>query len=56
MARLLTATIAITGFGGALAAADVKTDIVAGAPTNKDGTVNLLHYAAWLAQQDAHRP
>ena len=26
----------------------VKTDIDAGAPSNADGTINLVHYAAWL--------
>jgi len=26
----------------------VEEDIDAGAPTNPDGTVNLVHYAAWL--------
>lgn len=26
----------------------VRADIDAGAPTNGDGTVNLVHYAAWL--------
>jgi len=27
----------------------LRRDIAAGAPANPDGTVNLLHYAAWLA-------
>ena len=26
----------------------VEDDVAAGAPTNADGTVNLVHYAAWL--------
>jgi hypothetical protein len=26
----------------------VRSDIDAGAPTNADGTLNLVHYAAWL--------
>ena len=26
----------------------VRQDIAEGAPTNADGTVNLVHYAAWL--------
>lgn len=29
----------------------VRADIDAGAPTNADGTVNLVHYAAWLVRQ-----
>ena len=27
----------------------IAADIEDGAPTNPDGTVNLVHYAAWLA-------
>jgi len=26
----------------------LHADIEAGAPTNADGTINLVHYAAWL--------
>lgn len=33
----------------------LRADIEAGAPTNDDGTVNLVHYAAWLLKQ-AKRP
>jgi len=29
----------------------VREDIAAGAPTNADGTMNLVHYAAWLNGQ-----
>ena len=29
----------------------VCADIEAGAPTNADGTINLVHYAAWLARE-----
>lgn len=29
----------------------VRTDIGAGAPTNVDGTLNLVHYGAWLVRQ-----
>jgi hypothetical protein len=31
----------------------VRADIDAGAPTNVEGTVNLVHYGAWLARQVA---
>ena len=31
----------------------VRADIDVGAPTNADGTVNLVHYAAWLAREVA---
>lgn len=26
----------------------LRADLDAGAPTNADGTINLVHYAAWL--------
>ena len=29
----------------------LRADIEQGAPTNRDGTVNLLHIAAWLARE-----
>jgi len=29
----------------------LQADIDAGAPTNPDGSINLVHYAAWLVQQ-----
>lgn len=32
----------------------VKADVDAGAPTNADGTINLVHYAAWLAREASH--
>ena len=31
----------------------VRDDIDDGAPTNPDGTINLVHYAAWLVQEMA---
>jgi hypothetical protein len=33
----------------------VRTDIAAGAPTNADGTVNLIHYTAWLVRELSNR-
>ena len=32
----------------------VKADVEAGAPTNADGTINLVHYTAWLAREASH--
>lgn len=29
----------------------LRGDIDAGAPTNLDGTLNLVHYAAWLVKE-----
>jgi len=29
----------------------VRADIDIGAPTNRDGSLNLVHYGAWLVRQ-----
>ncbi len=29
----------------------VSSDITGGAPTNSDGSINLIHYTAWLVQE-----
>ncbi|WP_425613624.1 hypothetical protein NA78x_003459 [Anatilimnocola sp. NA78] len=31
--------------------ATLQADVDAGAPTNRDGTLNLVHYAAWLVKE-----
>ena len=31
----------------------LQADIDAGAPTNADGTLNLVHYAAWIVKEMA---
>lgn len=31
----------------------LEADIAAGAPTNADGTINLVSYAAWLVREAA---
>jgi len=33
----------------------IRRDVDSGAPANADGTVNLVHYAAWLAKETASR-
>jgi len=33
----------------------IRADIAAGAPTNADGTVNLVQYVAWLVRQATGR-
>jgi len=33
----------------------IRQDIAEGAPTNIDGTLNLVHYAAWLVREMAQR-
>lgn len=36
---------------------NVRADIEAGAPTNADGTLNLVHYCAWMvARLSGGRP
>jgi len=32
----------------------LQSDLAAGAPTNPDGTIHLVHYAAWLAREVVH--
>jgi hypothetical protein len=34
--------------------AALRGDVDAGAPTNSDGTINLVHYAAWLVKDMAN--
>jgi hypothetical protein len=29
----------------------IRTDLGAGAPANPDGTINLVHYTAWLVKE-----
>jgi len=31
----------------------LRADIDAGAPVNQDGSINLIHYAAWLVREIA---
>jgi hypothetical protein len=33
----------------------IQADLAAGAPSNADGTINLVHYAAWLVREMASR-
>jgi len=49
MSRLL-------GLSGATITAEViRADVAAGAPENADGTMNLIHYMAWLIKELANR-
>ena len=42
----------LTRLGGKpVTEAMLRVDIDAGAPTNADGSVNLVHYAAWLVKE-----
>ena len=59
MARLNPAALPVadaarvlTRLGGtAVTEGMLNADIDAGAPTNADGTINLVHYAAWLVKE-----
>lgn len=37
--------------GRVIAEATLQADVDAGAPRNADGTLNLVHYAAWLLKE-----
>jgi hypothetical protein len=42
----------LTRAGGQLVRVEaIQADLVAGAPANADGTINLVHYAAWLVRE-----
>ena len=49
-ARLLSAA-----GGQGVTAETIQADIDAGAPTNGDGTINLVLYGAWLVKEMANR-
>jgi len=45
------ATLLSRSGGKAVTVETLQADIAAGAPANPDGTMNLIHYAAWLARE-----
>jgi hypothetical protein len=46
----------LSGAGGqAVTVEMLEADVAAGAPTNGDGTLNLVHYAAWLVKEASGR-
>ena len=48
------AAMVLTKTGGqTVTEAMIREDIAEGAPTNANGTLNLVHYAAWLVQEMA---
>ena len=49
MARILTAM-----GPKAVTVEMLEADVAAGAPTNADGTMNLVHYAAWLVRENSN--
>jgi len=48
-ARLLTKV-----GGSSISETMLRDDVAAGAPTNADETINLVHYAAWLVREMGH--
>ena len=34
-----------------ISAESLEADIAQGAPVNEDGTINLIHYTAWLIRE-----
>lgn len=45
-ARLLT-----SAYRQQVSVASIESDVNDGAPTNNDGSINLVHYAAWLLSE-----
>jgi len=45
-AKLLSAAAKIR-----IAVEQIREDLEAGAPRNSDGTINLMHYAAWMVKE-----
>jgi hypothetical protein len=41
--------------GQPVTTAMLEADLAAGAPANADGTINLVHYAAWLVREMSAR-
>lgn len=37
--------------GKAITVSMIESDLTAGAPVQSDGSINLIHYAAWLLQE-----
>lgn len=48
LARVLSAA-----GGEGLGPEQIAADLAAGCPANPDGSLNLLHYSAWLAREAA---
>jgi hypothetical protein len=53
LARVDAARIFSAAAGAAIDLAMLEADVAAGAPVNADGSLNLVHYAAWLVRESA---
>ncbi|MCL4741614.1 MAG: hypothetical protein KJZ54_05350 [Phycisphaerales bacterium] len=50
------AALVLTRLGGGPVTEElIEADLEAGAPTNADGSINLVHYAAWLVREMGRR-
>ena len=45
------ATLLSRAGGQTVSESTIRADLDAGAPANADGTINLIHYAAWLVRE-----
>lgn len=45
-AKLLSAAVKVR-----IPLEQIEKDVEAGAPTNQDGTISLVHYAAWVVKE-----
>ena len=51
LAQILTAAGSVP-----ITTATIRAHIAAGAPTNDDATLNVIHYTAWLAARLGYGP
>ena len=49
----LAAILARLGGRCVVTVAQILADVAAGCPTNDDGTLHVVHYAAWLVREAA---
>jgi hypothetical protein len=49
------ARVLIKAGGQPVTVAMLEADLAAGAPANADGTINLVHYSAWLVRETPTR-
>lgn len=49
------ARLLIAAGGTPVTPEQIQADIGAGAPTNADGSINLVHYAAWMLMKMPRR-
>jgi hypothetical protein len=50
-ALTLADAVRLLAKAGRVTEAMLRADLAAGAPANPDGTINLVHYAAWLVKE-----